>query len=871
MEQQDAGVTETTLGGGSPESRVFGWPQELDSEYELLGELGRGGMAVVYRARDRELGREVAVKVVRPRYASDEDAVARLPRAARTVAAREHPNIVGLYAVKRLPDATLALVMQLVPGLTLKAALEQSGPFAPVRAERVMRDIARALAYAHRCGVVHRDVKPENIFIDAVTGRALLSDFGVARQLDQNTDLTATGTAIGTPTYMAPEQIDGGRLDGRSDLYSLGLVGWELLTGQRPWAGESLYSVIYRQKHDPLPPIDWFRDDVPSRFQYLIEGLLPKNPDRRWKSASRFLSLMSSEAELPGFRDWQAASKRRKRQRVYDDARARGSNPLAAAYETVRLNRTDTPAGTPVLGPAESESQQIEIPADSGEHVAHEVDVQEGPLAEPAAPPRRWLQRSLLAITVIAGVGGLGAVIWNARQSNTLPAPTVALQDKSSIEVPVFPSVSDSAANDSVLLAAAADSLSLAARADSVMAAAGADSAATDSARRVAAVNRVAGDTARRRVVPPAVAPAPPPPVPTVTFPSERALIAAGGRHSCMVGERGALLCWGNNERGQLGDGSFDAHQHPTPVESDLAFSQVSAGVWHTCALATTGDVYCWGSNDAGQLGDGTTAAHPVPVHTGATTFRMVRTGQAHTCALSRGGAVLCWGANSAGQLGDGTRSIKTSPTSVSLPLPAGAITAGWNHSCALTTDGTAYCWGQNTSGQLGDGTTADRAAPGAVSADVKFVSIAAGRDHTCAVATTGTLYCWGGNAYGQVGSGSMGGSMLSPKAVDSETNFVTVVAGLVHSCGRARDGRAFCWGRNVYGQLGDGTSTDRARPVAVRGALSFVSLDANGSHTCGLTVSSDAYCWGFNIDGQLGSGNSDNAVSPVKVTAPGR
>src|SRR5262245_13455863 len=123
MDQNDGGVTETTLGGGSPESRVFGWPQELDSEYELLGELGRGGMAVVYRAQDRELDREVAVKVVRPRYAADEDAVARLAREARTVAALEHPNIVGLYAVKRLPDATLALVMQLVPGLTLKAAL----------------------------------------------------------------------------------------------------------------------------------------------------------------------------------------------------------------------------------------------------------------------------------------------------------------------------------------------------------------------------------------------------------------------------------------------------------------------------------------------------------------------------------------------------------------------------------------------------------------------------------------------------------------------------------------------------------------------------------------------------------------------------
>jgi alpha-tubulin suppressor-like RCC1 family protein len=194
------------------------------------------------------------------------------------------------------------------------------------------------------------------------------------------------------------------------------------------------------------------------------------------------------------------------------------------------------------------------------------------------------------------------------------------------------------------------------------------------------------------------------------------------------------------------------------------------------------------------------------------------------------------------------------------------------NHSCALTTDGTAYCWGQNIAGQLGDGSTTDRATPAPVSSDIKFVSIAAGREHTCAVATTGAIYCWGGNTFGQIGAGSAApGSTTTPKAVDSESNFLTVVAGLVHTCARARDGRAYCWGRNSYGQLGDGSNTDRARPVPARGGMSFTSLDAKGSHTCGLVSSGEAYCWGFNIDGQLGSGNSDNAVSPVKVSPPGR
>ncbi|MCC6244395.1 MAG: serine/threonine protein kinase, partial [Gemmatimonadaceae bacterium] len=158
---------------------------DLEDEYLLLGELGRGGSAVVYRAQDRALIRDVAIKVVRPKFAaSAEDAVARLAREARTVARLQHPNIVTVHAVKPLRDGGLALVMQLVPGRTLKQTIQDDGPFAPERAERVIKDVAEALAFAHSKGVVHRDVKPENIFIESGTGRALLSDFGIAHSTE---------------------------------------------------------------------------------------------------------------------------------------------------------------------------------------------------------------------------------------------------------------------------------------------------------------------------------------------------------------------------------------------------------------------------------------------------------------------------------------------------------------------------------------------------------------------------------------------------------------------------------------------------------------------------------------------------------------
>ena len=223
---------------------------ELADDYALLGELGRGGSAVVYLARDRTLDREVAIKVVHPRPTSpDDDPVARLAREARTVAQLQHPHIVTVYAVRRLRSGGLALVLQYVPGTTLKTVIQRDGPLAPERCERILRDVAQALAYAHARGVIHRDVKPENIFLDGATGQALLADFGIARS-DEHDSMTLTGMAIGTPFYMSPEQVEGAPLDGRSDLYSLGLVAWEMLTGRRPWDGESLYLVIWRPTRD---------------------------------------------------------------------------------------------------------------------------------------------------------------------------------------------------------------------------------------------------------------------------------------------------------------------------------------------------------------------------------------------------------------------------------------------------------------------------------------------------------------------------------------------------------------------------------------------------------------------------------------------
>jgi TonB family protein len=260
----------------------------LASEYDIVEEIGRGGLSVVYLARERELGRDVAIKVIRNNYLEDPEALERLNREARMLAQLHHPNIVTILSAKRLPDGTLALVMQLARGNTLRKALDHDGAFPCERAVSTLRQIGSALSYIHGRGIVHRDVKPENLFLEE-EGRVLLSDLGIAKGSDSGNSVTLAGVVIGTPAYMSPEQIDGGDLDGRSDLYSLALVGYEMLSGTRPWAGENLYSIILKQKTQALPPLTSIRDDIPPGVVHALERAMAKDPEERWASVDEFL------------------------------------------------------------------------------------------------------------------------------------------------------------------------------------------------------------------------------------------------------------------------------------------------------------------------------------------------------------------------------------------------------------------------------------------------------------------------------------------------------------------------------------------------------------------------------------------------------
>jgi serine/threonine protein kinase len=260
----------------------------IGTQYLVDGEIGRGGSAVVYRATDLKLGRQVAIKVLPPELAYNDSVRTRFIREAQTAAGLNHPNIVPIYSVDER-DGLVYFVMGLVLGQSVGTKVAAEGPLPVERAERVLREVADALAYAHSRGVVHRDVKPDNILLDRDTGRALVSDFGIARASEGESRLTLTGVAVGTPAYMSPEQAMGEReLDGRSDLYSLGVVGYYMLVGDPPFRASSAAAMLVKHVSEAPPRIRQKRADVPASLALVIDRALAKRPEDRWANASEF-------------------------------------------------------------------------------------------------------------------------------------------------------------------------------------------------------------------------------------------------------------------------------------------------------------------------------------------------------------------------------------------------------------------------------------------------------------------------------------------------------------------------------------------------------------------------------------------------------
>ena len=260
-------------------------PTVFNGRYELHRQLGRGGMAEVFLARDQLLDRPVAMKVLFPEFATDPAFVERFRREATAAANLNHPNIVGVYDWGEA-DGTYFIVMEYVDGRTLSDILRTEGPLHPDRVADVGADVAAALGFAHRNGVVHRDVKPGNVLVTAA-GQVKVADFGIARAITANADenLTQVGTVMGTATYFSPEQARGDAVDPRSDLYSLGCVLYELLVGKPPFSGDTPVAIAYKHvQESPVPPRQ-LNVELPAAIEAIVLKCLAKNPVNRYPSA----------------------------------------------------------------------------------------------------------------------------------------------------------------------------------------------------------------------------------------------------------------------------------------------------------------------------------------------------------------------------------------------------------------------------------------------------------------------------------------------------------------------------------------------------------------------------------------------------------
>lgn len=342
--------------------------------------------------------------------------------------------------------------------------------------------------------------------------------------------------------------------------------------------------------------------------------------------------------------------------------------------------------------------------------------------------------------------------------------------------------------------------------------------------------------------------------------------VTTGYHHTVALCSDGTLWARGLNSYGQVGDGTF-VGSRPSwgQVGTAVNWKGVSAGYRHTVALRNDNTLWTWGDNEYGQLGDGTITNTSAPVQVGtAANWQTMAAGEAHTTALKSNGTLWAWGWNIVGQLGDGTTTSSSDPVQVGAESDWQAVAAGQAHTIAVKTDGTLWTWGGNTDGQLGDGTKLRKSSPVQVGTATNWQVMAAGEDHTVAVKNDGTLWAWGRNSYGQLGDGT-GVSKSSPLQVDMATNWQAVAAGPDHTVALKSDGSLWAWGLNDAGQLGDATNLVLVSPMRVGTATNWVAAAAGDNHTVALQSDGTLWAWGGNLYGQV----TDWQTTPGKIGQP--
>lgn len=372
------------------------------------------------------------------------------------------------------------------------------------------------------------------------------------------------------------------------------------------------------------------------------------------------------------------------------------------------------------------------------------------------------------------------------------------------------------------------------------------------------------------------------PPAISITVP--QAKVSVGMSHACALTKEGTVFCWGNNDHGQLGIGTFGGFQkEPRAVSFDKKFIDVSVGRYHSCGLAMDRSLWCWGGNDRGQAGTGVEKTYKSPVQVGVDkNWTAVYAGGLNTCALKTDGSLWCWGNNESGQTGDVSgAAFNNTPHKVAGTFETAAV--GGDHTCATKPEGSLWCWGYNLSGELGIGYQSSwenpfvsTPTPVTSPETLGWLKVAAGLGQTCAIRENNTLWCWGSDDILSSGYSITSGDFI-PKQVSRDRNLISVAVGgsehTAHGCVLNDRDKLFCWGVDDFGQVGDGGTfeiplasvfVDKLTEVETPPKWTFVS--AGVSSTCGISENS-YYCWGANDMGKLGDDTTEPRSSPVKIT----
>ena len=898
-------------------------------DFEIMGELGRGGMAAVYRAHEIALDRKVAIKVMAPGLLMGAGMVERFRQEAVTVANLHHPNIVTIHAVRQAQGLHF-FVMRLVEGRSLERVIRTEGPLPVPVVQAWLYQVGAALGYAHRHGVIHRDIKPANILLDSF-GSAIVTDFGIAK-VASAPGLTMTGATVGTPAYMSPEQCWSHELTGASDQYSLGIVAYEMLTGAPPFSGPTL-SVLRAHTEEEPPPLRDARPDCPPSVADAVARMLAKDPEARWPTIIEAATALGGRPLL-GNEPLCAALEGLARPDGEAPVRAIAVTPRSPIPASGTLPRQGADAPT-VLPPTVPEPTPPSVPTVEAPTALPAAAITPKPVSStpPEEHPELFAPTAISAVPVepaelptiigpppaVAAPGAesvpdeqvgepptdealeteptpavLPPVEWRTSPESLLDVPLQTGSaaappreaDVSEIRVAVQP---NRGSVDSALHRLAPVLHRLRHRAEHIPRLVLGSAAALV----VVAVGAIVVMLLRPASAPVARKPEPAiraqPETPSVSTDAQPVHLPEGNppRAERAGGAVASLTVGRAPHRIVVGD-TFSLEA--TPIDSGgLPVSQPVAWRSNQPRVATIsegGRIMAVGPGAAVLTisAGGVSRSVPITVLDSARSVAVSDGRKPTTPEVSErppapptapppsaAGAALtiaAGGATSCASSAAGLLSCWGADPLRATSSPGAALTRlglGDGFGCGLADNGRAYCWGSNGKGQLGDGSSRRHPIPTLVTPDLAFTELAVGATHVCAITSGSNLYCWGDNGSGQLGDGSRSGRGR-PTQISETQPWRHVTAGRGHTCALTTAGAAFCWGDGFSGELGQGMQQNEPAPVPVAGGITFHLITAGDRHTCAVAVGGRVYCWGDNRAGQLGDGRSADESRPVPV-----